>query len=422
MKWRATRLKYLASLPITNGLGEQGRDAGEGSIRYLRTTDIAGPRALDPSKWASLEPELARKAPVQRGDLLICAAGSLGVTYLHDSDEPACYAGYLARFRPGPEVDPRFVSFWAQSQSFFDQVATGAVRSTIDNFSAGKIRKLEISVPPVDEQRRIADFLDKETARLDSFTSLRTKEIGLLRTRRRELIRDFVIGANHAERVTSTLQWVDSLPSHWSVVPLKYAARYGSGHTPSRTHPEYWVDCNIPWISLFDVGKMRDPRQINMSATEQQISRLGVANSSAVVHPAGTVVLSRTASVGFSTIMDVDMAVSQHFATWTCGTRLRPLYLLHLLRAMAPLFDSLKVGTTNVTVFMPDLLALRVPLPPLDEQDAIVARIKESTTEIDRFMAATERQVDLLIERRQALITAAVVGQIDVTTSRVAHR
>lgn len=116
------------------------------------------------------------------------------------------------------------------------------------------------------------------------------------------------------------------------------------------------------------------------------------------------------------------MAVSQHFATWTCGSRLRPLYLLHLLRAMAPLFDSLKVGTTNVTVFMPDLLALRVPLPSLDEQDAIAARIMESTTEIDRFMDATDRQVVLLIERRQALITAAVTGQIHLTTSSAQAR
>ncbi|HZL03996.1 MAG TPA: restriction endonuclease subunit S, partial [Coriobacteriia bacterium] len=193
---------------------------------------------------------------------------------------------------------------------------------------------------------------------------------------------------------------------------------YGSGHTPSRTHPEYWVDCDIPWISLFDVGKMRDPRQTHMSETEQQISRLGLANSSAELHPSGTVVLSRTASVGFSTILGTEMAVSQHFATWTCGPNLRPQYLLHLLRAMAPVFDSLKVGTTNVTVFMPDLLALRAPLPPLAEQDAIVREISQEATQMDVFADAVERQVNLLTERRQALITAAVTGQLDAMNVR----
>src|SRR5439155_8508766 len=104
--------------------------------------------------------------------------------------------------------------------------------------------------------------------------------------------------------------------SRWPTVPIRYVARLGTGHTPSRQHPEYWEDCTIPWVTLADVGQLRDGTVDVITSTTENISPLGIANSSAVRHPAGTVILSRTASVGFSTILGVDMATSQDFATW----------------------------------------------------------------------------------------------------------
>jgi type I restriction enzyme S subunit len=198
------------------------------------------------------------------------------------------------------------------------------------------------------------------------------------------------------------------------VVPLKFVAQPGSGHTPSRTHLEYWLDCDVPWISLFDVGEMRSPGRETIVETSQNISALGIANSSACIHPAGTVVLSRTASLGCVAIMGVDMAVSQHFITWTCGPTLLPEYLLYLLRSMDQHFDALAVGTTNRTIFMPDLRGLRIPRPPVDEQREIVAAIRAVNTRALGVLDALEQQASLLAERRQALISAAVGGELEI--------
>lgn len=115
--------------------------------------------------------------------------------------------------------------------------------------------------------------------------------------------------------------------------------------------------------------------------------------------------------------MGVDMAVSQHFVTWTCGNSLLPDYLLHTLRSMRQYFESVQVGTTNVTVFMPDLQSIKIPLPSTTEQNSIVKRIGAITDNIDLLAARFDSQVSLLAERRQALITAAVTGQIDVSTA-----
>ena len=214
----------------------------------------------------------------------------------------------------------------------------------------------------------------------------------------------------------SRVTWLGELPQTWSFRKLRHLARLESGHTPSRQHPEYWVEeeCVIPWFTLADVSVLRDERTIRVSSTTHQISELGMANSAARLLPTDTVFLSRTASVGFSGIMDVPMAVSQDFAAWICGQKLRPSYLLYYLRAMKGEFRRLMMGSTHQTIYMPDIEAFRVPVPSTEEQDDIIAFIEAATRAIDDLAKEAERAIALLRERRAALISAAVTGKIDV--------
>src|SRR5690606_27870738 len=113
-----------------------------------------------------------------------------------------------------------------------------------------------------------------------------------------------------------------------------------------------------------------------------------------------------------------DMATSQDFVTWTCGPRLDPYFLLWTLRAMrSDLLGRLAMGSTHKTIYVPDLQALKIPLPSLEEQRAAVDRIREQNRRIDELIDRVVQQAALLTERRQALITAAVTGQIDVSTA-----
>lgn len=113
--------------------------------------------------------------------------------------------------------------------------------------------------------------------------------------------------------------------------------------------------------------------------------------------------------------MGVPMATSQHFAAWVCGPFLDPEYLWVLFAdAMQPFFDSFQNGSTIRTIGMGDLKAFRIPLPPLDEQRRIVEYLDKETPKIDTLIDETERFIELARERRSALITAAVTGQIDV--------
>lgn len=196
--------------------------------------------------------------------------------------------------------------------------------------------------------------------------------------------------------------------SRWPTAPIRLVARLGSGHTPSRSKPEYWNNCTVPWITLADVWQLRDGRTNVITETKEKVSLLGLANSAAVRHPAGTVILSRTASVGFSAIMGCDMATSQDFATWTCGPKLEPRYLLHALRGMAPDLKRVAMGSTHKTIYMPDIEQLRVPLPPLEEQRRIVDFLDIETARITRLTQLREQQLRLRAERARALVSHLV--------------
>lgn len=146
-----------------------------------------------------------------------------------------------------------------------------------------------------------------------------------------------------------------------------------------------------------------------------RISEEGLAASSARVLPAGTVVLSRDATVGRVAIMPRSMATSQHFANFVCGPSLRPRYLWLVMRTlMQTYFASLTDGATLRTIGMPDIAELRVPVPPLAEQDEIVSRAVMVRESSGRLLKATARSVELLQQRKQALITAAVTGELDL--------
>ncbi|WP_419165520.1 restriction endonuclease subunit S [Candidatus Palauibacter sp.] len=211
----------------------------------------------------------------------------------------------------------------------------------------------------------------------------------------------------------SGVGWLGEIPAHWEAKRTKFAATLRSGHTPSRQKAEYWQDCTIPWFSLADVWQVRDGRVEYVHETAEKISEIGLANSSARLLPEGTVVLSRTASVGFSAILGGDMATTQDFVNWVCGPSLRPEYLLYVFRAMGPEFRRLTMGSTHQTIYMHDVGGFSTPVPPVPEQDQIVAFVRKEIGRIDALVANQERLINLLREKRTALISDAVTRGLD---------
>jgi type I restriction enzyme, S subunit len=179
-------------------------------------------------------------------------------------------------------------------------------------------------------------------------------------------------------------------PRNWTWRPLTSCARLESGHTPSRYHPEWWGG-QIPWISLTDIRELDGKIA---QETREFTNEEGIANSSARVLPAGTVVLSRTASVGFVTIMGREMATSQDFVNWVCGPDLDPRFLAYLFRTSRAYLRSLSSGAIHQTIYMPTVEAFEVCIPDLKEQQRIVCSLDEQIAAVERARVAGDAQFE----------------------------
>ncbi|WP_371154114.1 restriction endonuclease subunit S [Jannaschia sp. 2305UL9-9] len=177
----------------------------------------------------------------------------------------------------------------------------------------------------------------------------------------------------------------DVEPDGWTLEKLCDNARLESGHTPSRNRPDYW-DGGIPWLSLHSSKTIEGKTLYN---TKMTVSALGLANSSARLLPEGTVALSRTATIGKVAILGREMATSQDFACYICGTRLLNSYLAHLFRGVEAEWERLMAGSTHNTIFMPAFENMQILLPPMKEQEAIA----EALSDADALIEGLERLI-----------------------------
>lgn len=396
MSWERTRLKYLSDVPIANGIGEPAEFDDPAWPRYIRTTDIASPRALRDDTFVSLSPAKARLAPVERNDILMSAAGTIGRTYLHASEDRACYAGYLVRFRPRQGVEPRFVSYWTQTTTFLDQVNVGAVRSTIDNFSAGKYQNLLIDLPDLATQLTIANYLDAETARIDAIVVARrrTAELAALRL---DVYTRQLVSQNHEDEPYSRVP----LRRRWSVIDCKH-----------RT-PRYEPD-GYPVVSPGDATAGR----LDLSRCTRFVGQADFDDlTDGQRRPRrGDIIYARNASIGIASYVDTDEPFTM--GQDVCLVRSDhqdQRYLSYVLNTFGmDQLDEQKIGTTFSRINVARVLDLSVPCPPIADQRRIADELDVATARASEFTDATQRQIDLLLERRKALITAAVTGQIDI--------
>ena len=423
--WDVGRLKYLTSI------NDDAVSDSEEPLRPMSYVDIS---SVDSTRGIThIEEMVFEDAPsrarrlVRDGDTIVSTVRTYlrAIAPITDPPPTMVVSTGFAVIRPR-ELDPSFSAWALRGHGFIEEVVARSVGVSYPAINASEIGNIPIAVPPLDEQRDIAAFLDRETERIDSLIAKKRLLIERLQEYRTALVTRTVMrglppeaaraaGLDPTPRLKpSGVEWLGDVPEHWEVGNIRRFADMKSGHTPSRQHPEYWDDCNVPWFTLADVWQLRDPRNLYLGDTKESISSLGLANSAAELLPAGTVILSRTASVGFSGIMPLAMATSQDYWNWICGSALLPEYLLFLFRAMRGEFNRLMMGSTHRTIYEASAASIRISVPPFSEQSQIVRFIQERLPSIDDAAAAARLAIERLEEYRTALITAAVTGKIDV--------
>lgn len=189
-----------------------------------------------------------------------------------------------------------------------------------------------------------------------------------------------------------------NIPTDWKYDLLDNFTVRGSGHTPNKEKSNYW-NGGIKWVSLADSFNLDKGLIFN---TDKEISKEGIKNSSAVLHPAGTVILSRDAGVGKSAILASPMAVSQHFIAWRCDNsqKMNSWFLYNWLQMMKPEFERQAVGSTIKTIGLPYFKKLKIAVPPHHEQEKI-AKILSTW---DQAIATAEQLLENSLQQKKALM------------------
>ncbi|SEV93338.1 restriction endonuclease subunit S [[Clostridium] fimetarium] len=160
------------------------------------------------------------------------------------------------------------------------------------------------------------------------------------------------------------LGWI---PVSWNICNIDEVAKRFTGHTPDKKNINYW-NGTIPWISLKDLSKL-DKGFI--FETTDYTSAEGIKNSSAVLLPSGTVIISRDATVGKIGIMATEMATSQHFVNYVCGEQLNNVFLYYYLMNCKKVFQNIAIGSTIKTIGMKFFVKMQLILPDIKEQKKI---------------------------------------------------
>jgi type I restriction enzyme S subunit len=418
--WEVKRLKTVASAQLSNV--DKKSLQGQEPVSLCNYVDVYYNERITPNPdfmRATATPEQIRRFTLRAGDVLITKDSEswmdIAVPAVVEEDLPGVLCGYhLAHIRPGPGCVGSFLSRAFSAIGPRDQFQIAANGITRFGLGNDAMQTGQFTIPPESEQRAIAVFLDRETARIDKLLAKKERLIELLQEKRTALINRAVTkGLDPSVPMKdSGVEWLGEIPAHWEVKRIKWAAKMESGHTPDKKVAAYWQGGDIPWISLADTKQLREVDYI--ADTAAMTTSDGIANSSAHILPAGTVVFSRDATIGLCAITRAGIAVSQHFIGWVCGTHLRPEYLLFVFRSMTWELERLTMGATVRTIGMPDVRSLVTPIPPVPEQVSIVDHILKNRSQIDALVAKVRDAIDRLKEFRLALISAAVTGKIDV--------
>ena len=316
--------------------------------------------------------------------------------------------------RPSALIDSRFL-YYVTTSHLFRVAGAASMYGAAGQQRVGEsfIRNFLVGLPPRDLQRRIAAHLDRKTAAVDDLIAKKERLIELLEEKRQAVITQAVTKGldPSVPKKDSGLDWVGAIPRHWSVARISYLSRVTNGTTPDRSEPEYWTDGTVPWLSS---GKVNDHVVL---VADEFITARALGECSLELLPPGSVLvgmIGQGKTRGMSAITRIAATINQNTAGIVVGPRLDEKFLLSVLTAAYVPLREFGRGGQQDALNCQIIGAFPIPLPTIGEQRKIVDLIEAASSDGRSAVEKLKLQADRLREYRQALITAAVTGQIDV--------
>ncbi len=314
----------------------------------------------------------------------------------------------VLRVRPGKLKDG-FLKWMTSNELLIQAIEAHSTGVSYPAISAHDLAKLKVAVPPLDEQRRIAALLERETARIDALIKQKTHFIELLKEKRQALITQAITKGleSNVPMKDSGVEWLGEVPAHWIPIKFRHVARVTEGLVDPKAEKYRTLPLIAPNHIESNTGRL-----LGLETAEEQNAESGkyTCKPGDIIYSKIRPALAKVTIAPCACLCSADMYPLQA-AKQISAARLYYLLLSGPFTAWATL-ESMRVAMPKIN--REALGELRICLPPLVEQERAAEWIDDALPKIDAVIANTEMSIGLLNERRSALITAAVTGQIDL--------
>jgi type I restriction enzyme S subunit len=420
--WCNVPIKYMAldkeSL-FLDGDWIESKDISGDEIRYITTGNVGvgyykeqGLGFISEEKFKQLD-----CTEVFEGDILIsrlnapigrsCIVPNLDARIVTSVDNVI--------FRPDEKYHGKFIVHLFSSSDYFKNTSNLARGATMQRISRGLLGNIRVVAPPYAEQEKIASFLDHETAKIDTLIEKQQQLIALLKEKRQAVISHAVtkgLNANAPMR-DSGVEWLGEVPEHWVVIRLSRVGKVSQGCAFSHSIQGQEAG-ELPWFKCMDMNTVGNEELMNNAAN--YVDYYLAERIDARVFPSGTVIFPRVGAALLTNkrrILTCPSVVDDNIYTFIpekAKAHSRFIYLFLRLIDMATicspgLVPTITFGAVN---------DIRFPKPSLPEQQEIVEYVERQTSTMESLIQKAEFAIDLMQERRTALISAAVTGKIDV--------
>ncbi len=360
------------------------------------------------------------------GDIVFTSKGTVGrFALVHESTPCFVYSPQLSYWRSlKPEVlHPGFLFYWMQGPEF--QLQTDSVKGQTDMadyVSLTDQRRMRLSLPDIKLQRAIARILgsldDKIELNRRMNRTLEELAAAIFKSwfvdfdpvvARAEGRQPFGMDAETAALFSDKFEESEmgAAPVGWRVAPIGELVKVVGGTTPSTGNAAYWEDGTVAWATPKDLAGLPDPVLLD---TERHITQAGLQQISSGLLPAGTVLMSSRAPIGYLAISEIPVAINQGFIAVICDRELPNHYVLHWLRENMEVVESRANGTTFLEISKANFR----PIPALVPPEPILQRFTELAGKLHEMIIANARESLTLAAIRDALLPKLMSGEVRV--------
>lgn len=355
---------------------------------------------------------------IQDGDILITKDSEswddIGIPAMVVGNfENTTLCGYhLALMRPKKNlVNPKFVFYCFESKIHRTQLeieATGVTRFGIPKDAIGKYK---IPLPSLEQQNKIVHYLDREIAKIDALIEKKTKLIALLEEKKKAVINQAVTKGldTTVAMKDSGIEWLGEIPEHWEVNKIsRVFDSIGSGTTPTSSNLEYYQDGNHSWLITSDLNDSY------IFETSKKITDAAVYDFSALkLFPSNSLVIAMYgATIGKTGLTKIECYTNQACCVISNSTKVHIRYTHFYFIAMKQNLVNLSNGGGQPNISQGIIRDFKIVYPNLIEQEKIINFLENKIEETDLTIQKIIKTINLLKEKRTAIISAAINGEI----------